>query len=263
MKLLKTVLLASLISVALTAHAKKSHHKDDDDDCNGGGGQPNCSLIFNFGDVIPGVSTLTPQGSPYYSGGDYFSSNILNSFGGSLTFEKAGLSLEVTSGYKYKKYTADTSVIMDLNPQNGGLGVVRQGKTTGKYDAVNKGEYLTLVFSEVVTLIGASFNENSHKDFKSSSKYDFEFAYGTGGLGDYDDESLGDFDGSFTGDTFSFRYDDKYFYLGSLELDYCETPPPPPPPPIPEPETYALMIAGLGLVGFMARRRKVMQGASA
>jgi hypothetical protein len=26
--------------------------------------------------------------------------------------------------------------------------------------------------------------------------------------------------------------------------------------PIPEPETYAMMIAGLGLVGFMARRRK-------
>jgi hypothetical protein len=26
--------------------------------------------------------------------------------------------------------------------------------------------------------------------------------------------------------------------------------------PIPEPETYALMLAGLGLVGFMARKKK-------
>ena len=26
--------------------------------------------------------------------------------------------------------------------------------------------------------------------------------------------------------------------------------------PIPEPETYALMLAGLGVVGFVARRRK-------
>jgi hypothetical protein len=28
------------------------------------------------------------------------------------------------------------------------------------------------------------------------------------------------------------------------------------PPPVPEPETYAMMIAGLGLLGFAARRRK-------
>jgi hypothetical protein len=26
--------------------------------------------------------------------------------------------------------------------------------------------------------------------------------------------------------------------------------------PVPEPETYAMLLAGLGLVGFMARRRK-------
>jgi len=29
-----------------------------------------------------------------------------------------------------------------------------------------------------------------------------------------------------------------------------------PPPPVPEPETYAMLLAGLGLIGFMARRRK-------
>jgi len=31
----------------------------------------------------------------------------------------------------------------------------------------------------------------------------------------------------------------------------------PPPPPIPEPETYAMMLAGLGLMGYVARRRKL------
>jgi|GEM_PF-907114 len=36
-------------------------------------------------------------------------------------------------------------------------------------------------------------------------------------------------------------------------------PPPPPPPPtltVPEPETYAMMLAGLGLIGVVARRRR-------
>ena len=33
--------------------------------------------------------------------------------------------------------------------------------------------------------------------------------------------------------------------------------------PIPEPETYALLLAGLGLLGFMARRRKQQEAAAA
>jgi len=36
-------------------------------------------------------------------------------------------------------------------------------------------------------------------------------------------------------------------FIGSLSLKVT---------PVPEPETYAMLIAGLGLVGFMARRRK-------
>jgi hypothetical protein len=33
--------------------------------------------------------------------------------------------------------------------------------------------------------------------------------------------------------------------------------PPPPTPPVPEPETYAMMMAGLGMIGAITRRRKL------
>jgi|CXWL01.1.fsa_nt_gi hypothetical protein len=42
----------------------------------------------------------------------------------------------------------------------------------------------------------------------------------------------------------------------SVHLSDSIAPPPPPPPPVPEPETYAMLLAGLGLMGFSARRRK-------
>ena len=43
------------------------------------------------------------------------------------------------------------------------------------------------------------------------------------------------------------------YYSGIINLSSTVGPPP---PPIPEPETYAMMLAGLGLMGYVARRRK-------
>ena len=45
-------------------------------------------------------------------------------------------------------------------------------------------------------------------------------------------------------------------FLGSMNPVF---PPSPPPPAIPEPETYAMLLAGLGLVGAVARRRRTKQ----
>jgi probable HAF family extracellular repeat protein len=51
-----------------------------------------------------------------------------------------------------------------------------------------------------------------------------------------------------------------FLLSGALDGPFPEWHPPESPPPItgavPEPETYAMMLAGLGLLGFMARRRK-------
>ncbi len=46
-------------------------------------------------------------------------------------------------------------------------------------------------------------------------------------------------------------YDTSFGLSGAGSMVYA---------PVPEPETYALMLAGLGLVGYMARRRKVASG---
>lgn len=45
-------------------------------------------------------------------------------------------------------------------------------------------------------------------------------------------------------------------YGGAIVAGAMQASPPPALQPIPEPETYAMMLAGLGAVGFLARRRK-------
>ena len=126
---------------------------------------------------------------------------------------------------------------------------------------VNDYEILTFTFTTpaVVNLADVTFKKSNGGALSNSDEY--QFSVDGGEWRDRDFKDNPDFSPALMGTSFAFKYaedddDGASFWVSSLDVST-------PVAAIPEPETYALMIAGLGLVGFMARRRKVMQGASA
>jgi hypothetical protein len=67
---------------------------------------------------------------------------------------------------------------------------------------------------------------------------------------------IADGDTSIKIDTFNTSHDDNIFMAGFYVTGIAGFNEPPPVPGIPEPGTYALMFAGLGVLGFVARRRR-------
>jgi hypothetical protein len=131
-------------------------------------------------------------------------------------------------------------------------------------DLVNNYEVLTFTFTTptVVNLSDVIFRKKNGDEIITNADYEYSVdSSGSWARNELNDNP--DFVTAQSGTSFSFRYfatnggdGNTSFFVSSLDVST-------PVAPIPEPETYALMIAGLGLVGFMARRRKVMQGASA
>lgn len=133
-------------------------------------------------------------------------------------------------------------------------------------DLVNNYEVLTFTFTTptVVNLSDVVFRKKNGEVITTNADYEYSVDGSSSWTGnDLNNRNRDpDFNPALLGTSFSFRYfatgggdGNTSFYVSSLDVT--------PVAAIPEPETYALMIAGLGLVGFMARRRKVMQGASA
>jgi hypothetical protein len=142
-----------------------------------------------------------------------------------------------------------------------GFGIKSTGGEGVLNDLVNNYEVLTFTFTTptVVKLSDVVFRKADGDTLANSNK-DYEYRVDSGSWTRNDLNDNPDFVPALDGTSFSFRYfansgGNTSFYVSSLDVT--------PVAAIPEPETYALMIAGLGLVGFMARRRKVMQGASA
>ncbi|MFT5589171.1 MAG: hypothetical protein ACI9ZF_001345 [Bradyrhizobium sp.] len=181
------------------------------------------------------------------SGGDLCSSDLaVSPLGGDLKYTMNGITVTATATYKGGQAT----VVQDhennydpLKEMGAGLGVYHTTNDTSD-DNITNNETLTLTFSEAVALTGINLRSEGHNvSFSGQSSFLFNGAplplAGTLGFGR----------DQFTGTTFTFAYGGdsaKQFYLGGVTVISA----------VPENETWAMMVGGLGLLGFAARRRR-------
>jgi len=126
-----------------------------------------------------------------------------------------------------------------------GLGVYHSPYSSD--DNLTFGELLTIDFGQDVTLTGLNFRADGHGVFSATGKNFLLNGDSTSLAGTIADLSL-------TRRTFTFGYGGSstdlshQYYLSGMTVTA-----------VPEPETLAMMLAGLGLVGTIARRRKIQQ----
>lgn len=171
-----------------------------------------------------------------------------------MTFDSVyGGTITATARDRYS--FSDGIVIQDLSPKHGGLGVISRLNHTSRLfgdDGINAGDALQLAFSRPVTLVGMHFFDTDHS---RTDRGDFGTLSIDGGASHvFALQSYVSADPAqwITGTHFNFGYgadnDAPYgYYLGAVKLMAQ---------PVPEPETYALMLAGLGAIAMVARRRK-------
>jgi len=130
-----------------------------------------------------------------------------------------------------------------------GFGIDSSFDEGSNKDLVNRYEFINFTFTTpaVVNLADVGFRKKDGKALSNGDEYEYRVDGGSWNDRDFNDSP--DFSPALSGTSFEFRYEDESFYVASLDVSS-------PVAPIPEPETYALMLGGLGLVSFMARRRK-------
>lgn len=204
------------------------------------------ALTFDFAKLhAPNLVTDTLPISTYFNctGHDICSADHNNSLaGGSLVYSTGGVSATATGYYNGNLATAvqdSENAYSTANKIGAGLGVYHVFKDNSD-DNITTGESLTIVFDEVVNLTGISLRSEGHNVTGWIPSATFLF-------NNTDTALAGDIALNEVGTTFTFAFGGTkadQFYLSGLTFETM----------IPEPSSYALMLAGLSLLGFASRR---------
>ena len=214
------------------------------------------ATTFDFSNLKWNGSTnsgFLPTDGVKCTGGDLCSSNVDGKvFGGDLTYVADGLTVRATGWYNGNKVAAVQDHDNGYNPAKkigAGLGVYH--KLDNSDDNITVGETLKMSFAEVVNLTSIGLRSDGHN---TSWDTDAQFQYSQDGSSWISAKLKADKSLNLTGKHFYFRYGSDtnhcpdQFYLASMTVTA-----------VPEPETYAMLLAGLGLLGTVARRRKAPQ----
>ncbi len=213
-----------------------------------GAALPAAAVEFDFYKLGRGAPDFLPLDGVPCTAGDLCSSNVgAGVFGDDLTFSLGGITVHATASF----VGGPSSVVQDHQANwsatsGAGLGVYH---TTGPVDTsddnITRGETLTLTFDQVVNLSAIGLRAEGHNftNWASGATFLFHGASTLLPLGTGSIDGLG-----LTGSVFTFAYGGTHadqFYLATITVT-----------PVPEPEVLALLLAGLGVTGTIARRRR-------
>ena len=220
---------------------------------------PIVTTNFNFYQLGNGATDFLPSSGAVISGcttGDKCSHVVTSgkTFGGSLVYTAGGITATATGTYNgnaatvVQDSTSGWTTVSGHAGSGAGLGVYHNINDASD-DNITPNERLIITFDRVVTIKGIGVQADGHVNFSKDKKFNYSIDSGSTVLYTWGGGATDDF--NLMGTSFSFWTDTPYtackqFYLSELDVVAA----------VPEPETYALMLAGLGVVGFMAKRRK-------